>query len=128
MWHIWLIIAGVCFIIEMMTVGFLVFWFGIGALLTMIVSLIFPDNIIFRLSRSSLKQDINNFRRRYPDASRIHIPDNNCQKRNNQQQKYQRIPGTSFKVFSVKTPGSGFCFFYFSHNNPRIVFSTKFSS
>lgn len=50
MWHIWLIIAGVCFIIEMMTVGFLVFWFGIGALLTMIVSLIFPDNIILQTS------------------------------------------------------------------------------
>lgn len=50
MWHIWLIIAGVCFIIEMMTVGFLVFWFGVGALLTMIVSLIFPDNIILQAS------------------------------------------------------------------------------
>lgn len=48
MWHIWLIIAGVCFIIEMITVGFLVFWFGIGALLTMIVSLIFPDNLILQ--------------------------------------------------------------------------------
>lgn len=48
MWHIWLIIAGVCFIIEMMTVGFFVFWFGIGALLTMIVSLIFPDNLILQ--------------------------------------------------------------------------------
>lgn len=48
MWHIWLIIAGVCFIIEMMTVGFLVFWFGIGALLTMIISLIFPDNLILQ--------------------------------------------------------------------------------
>ena len=48
MWHIWLIIAGVCFVIEMMTVGFLIFWFGIGALLTMIVSLIFPDNIVLQ--------------------------------------------------------------------------------
>ncbi|NLC88414.1 MAG: NfeD family protein [Clostridiaceae bacterium] len=44
MWHIWLIIAGVCFIIEIMTVGFLVFWFGIGALLAMVVSLLFPGN------------------------------------------------------------------------------------
>ena len=48
MWHIWLIIAGVCFVIEMMTVGFLVFWFGIGALLTMLVSLIFPNNLILQ--------------------------------------------------------------------------------
>ena len=47
MWHIWLIIAGVCFVIEMMTAGFLVFWFGVGALLTMIVSLI-VDNIILQ--------------------------------------------------------------------------------
>lgn len=47
MWHIWLIIAGVCFVIEMMTVGFLVFWFGVGALLTMLVSLI-VDNIILQ--------------------------------------------------------------------------------
>ncbi len=48
MWHIWLIVAGVCFIIEMITVGFFVFWFGIGALLTMLVSIFFPDNIILQ--------------------------------------------------------------------------------
>ncbi len=50
MWPVWLIIAGVCFIIEMMTVGFFVFWFGIGALLTMIISFIFPDNLILQTS------------------------------------------------------------------------------
>ncbi len=50
MWPVWLIIAGVCFIIEMMTVGFFVFWFGIGALLTMIISFIFPDNLILQAS------------------------------------------------------------------------------
>lgn len=50
MWHIWLIIAGVCFIIEMITVGFLMFWFGIGALLTMITSFIFPGNIVLQTS------------------------------------------------------------------------------
>lgn len=49
MWQIWLIIAGVCFIIEIMTVGFLIFWFAIGALLAMIVSL-FTDNIIIQTS------------------------------------------------------------------------------
>lgn len=48
MWSIWLIVAGVCFIIEMITVGFFVFWFGIGALLTMLVSIFFPDNIILQ--------------------------------------------------------------------------------
>lgn len=50
MWHIWLIIAGVAFVIEIMTVGFLVFWFGIGALIAMIASLIFPDNILLQAS------------------------------------------------------------------------------
>ncbi|MBO5479479.1 MAG: NfeD family protein [Clostridia bacterium] len=47
MWQIWLIISGVFFVMEMMTVGFLVFWFGIGALLTAVVSL-FTDNIIIQ--------------------------------------------------------------------------------
>lgn len=45
MWYIWLIIAGICFVIEMITVGFFVFWFGIGALITMLVSLICPGNL-----------------------------------------------------------------------------------
>ncbi len=47
MWQIWLIIAGFCFIIEIMTAGFLVFWFAIGALLAMVTS-IFVDNIIIQ--------------------------------------------------------------------------------
>ena len=45
MWYIWLIIAGICFVVEMITVGFFVFWFGIGALITMLVSLICPGNL-----------------------------------------------------------------------------------
>ena len=44
MWQFWIILAGLFFIIEMATVGFLVFWFGIGSLITMIVSL-FTSNI-----------------------------------------------------------------------------------
>lgn len=48
MWHIWLIIAGVCLIIEMITTGFFIFWFGLGALITMIVSFIFPDNLLLQ--------------------------------------------------------------------------------
>lgn len=47
MWQVWLIISGIFFIIEMMTVGFLVFWFAIGALITAIVSL-FTDSIIIQ--------------------------------------------------------------------------------
>lgn len=49
MWQVWLIISGAFFVLEMMTVGFLVFWFGIGALITAIVS-IFTDNIIIQTS------------------------------------------------------------------------------
>lgn len=45
MWHIWLITAGVFFVLEIFTVGFLVFWFGIAALLAMLVSFI-TNNII----------------------------------------------------------------------------------
>lgn len=44
MWQIWLIISGLFFILEMITVGFLVFWFGIGALFAMITSF-FTDSI-----------------------------------------------------------------------------------
>lgn len=46
MWQFWLIVAGLCLIGEIITVGFLVFWFGIGALLTMFVSLFTPNLII----------------------------------------------------------------------------------
>lgn len=48
MWQVWLIIAGLCFIIEMATVGFFVFWFGIGALAAMITSIITPENIVLQ--------------------------------------------------------------------------------
>lgn len=44
MWQIWLIIAGLFFVLEIATVGFLVFWFGIGAIFAMITSL-FTDSI-----------------------------------------------------------------------------------
>lgn len=47
MWQFWLIVSGIFFIAEMITVGFLVFWFGIGALFAMLVS-IFTDNIIIQ--------------------------------------------------------------------------------
>ena len=47
MWQIWLIIAGVCLIGEIMTTGFLVFWLSIGALLSMVVSF-FTDNVIIQ--------------------------------------------------------------------------------
>ena len=47
MWPYWLVLAGVCFVIEIYTVGFFVFWFGIGALIALIVSL-FSNNLILQ--------------------------------------------------------------------------------
>ena len=47
MWQIWLIISGVCFIVEIITVGFLIFWLAIGALFAMLVSF-FTDNIVIQ--------------------------------------------------------------------------------
>ena len=47
MWQMWLIIAGVCLVIEIITVGFLVFWFAIGALIAMVTSL-FIDNLVIQ--------------------------------------------------------------------------------
>lgn len=44
-WQIWLIISGFFFILEILTVGFLVFWFGVSALITCLLSL-FITNII----------------------------------------------------------------------------------
>jgi len=40
MWYVWLIFAGICFVAEMMTTGFLIFWLGLGAVLAMITSFI----------------------------------------------------------------------------------------
>lgn len=47
MWLFWIIVAGIFFIGEMITVGFLIFWLGIGALLAMLVSFI-TDNLIIQ--------------------------------------------------------------------------------
>lgn len=49
MWQLWLILAGIFFIIEIATVGFLVFWFGIGALISMVISL-FTSNLLIQSS------------------------------------------------------------------------------
>lgn len=47
MWCLWLIAAAIFFIIEIITVGFLIFWLGIGALVAMIVSFI-TDSILIQ--------------------------------------------------------------------------------
>ena len=45
MWSLWLIAAGVFFVVEIATTGFLIFWLGIGSLLAMVTSFI-TDSII----------------------------------------------------------------------------------
>ena len=45
MWSFWLIAAGIFFIIEIATVGFLIFWLGIGSLFAMVASF-FTDIIV----------------------------------------------------------------------------------
>ena len=48
MWPFWLIIAGLCFVIEIYTVGFFIFWFGIGALFALITSFI-TNNLVIQI-------------------------------------------------------------------------------
>ena len=45
-WTIWLIFAGICFILEMITEGFLICWLGVGGLCAMGLSFIFPDALL----------------------------------------------------------------------------------
>lgn len=50
MWQVWIILAGIFVIFEMIIpTDFLIFWLGIGALLTAIIS-IFVDNITIQIS------------------------------------------------------------------------------
>ena len=46
MWQIWLIAAGIFLVLEIFTMGFLVFWLSIGCLLAMIVSFVTDSLII----------------------------------------------------------------------------------
>ncbi len=47
MWYVWLILAGVFVIGEVLTSGFLIFWLSLGSLIAMVVSF-FTDNIIIQ--------------------------------------------------------------------------------
>ncbi len=49
MWYIWLIAAGIFFIAEIATVGFMIFWLGIAALITCVVSL-FTANLVIQMA------------------------------------------------------------------------------
>ena len=51
MWPFWLIASAVFFVAEIFTTGFLIFWFGIGALAALLVSFftanLFIQSIVF---------------------------------------------------------------------------------
>lgn len=47
MWYIWLIAAGIFFVAEIITTGFLVFWLGLASILAMITSFI-TDSIFIQ--------------------------------------------------------------------------------
>lgn len=47
MWMFWLIAAGIFFVGEIITTGFLIFWLGIGSLLALVVSL-FTTNLFIQ--------------------------------------------------------------------------------
>jgi len=46
MWIFWLIAAGLFFTLEIITVGFFIFWLGVGALFAMVVSFITTNIVI----------------------------------------------------------------------------------
>ena len=58
MWKIWLIISGVCLVIEAITVDFLTFWFALGALFAMVISFFVPNvvvqSVVFLISSTIL--------------------------------------------------------------------------
>lgn len=58
MWLFWLIVSGIFFALEIVTVGFLLFWFAIGSLIAMIVSFfvssIYIQAVVFLVSSTIL--------------------------------------------------------------------------
>lgn len=54
MWVFWLIIAGVLFAVEMMTLTFYLLWLSIGALAAALVSLLMPEGILLQVVIGSL--------------------------------------------------------------------------
>lgn len=48
-WTIWLIIAGVFTVLEIITEGFLVLWLGVAALLSMTFSIFFPEMLAVQI-------------------------------------------------------------------------------
>lgn len=46
MWILWLIAAGIFFVAEIFTAGFLIFWLGVAALVSMVISFFIANVII----------------------------------------------------------------------------------
>ncbi len=53
-WTAWLIFAGVCFVLEIITEGFLVCWLGVGGLCAMGISFIMPENYLVQCAVMSI--------------------------------------------------------------------------
>ena len=57
MWLIWLIAAGFFFVAEIITVGFFIFWLGIGALLAMLVSFL-TNSVIIQVATFAISSSV----------------------------------------------------------------------
>lgn len=53
-WMVWLIAAGILFVVEMITLTFYLLWLSIGALSAGLLSFIFPDAIVLQVVFGSL--------------------------------------------------------------------------
>ena len=47
MWQLWLVICGICLVIEILTTSFIGFWFAVGAIFAMLSSF-FTDNLVLQ--------------------------------------------------------------------------------
>lgn len=58
MWKLWLVTAGIFLIIEILNMGFLIFWFAVGALIAMIASFfiesVIAQTVIFLIASTIL--------------------------------------------------------------------------
>ena len=58
MWKLWLVTAGIFLIIEILNMGFLIFWFAVGALIAMVASFfiesVIAQTVIFLIASTIL--------------------------------------------------------------------------
>ena len=58
-WTWWLIIAGICFVLEIATEGFLMCWFGVGALASVLIVLFVLPSLLLVTEKAIDKTDFN---------------------------------------------------------------------